>query len=947
LDAAQDGRGGSVFLVGEAGIGKSRLAAAATDLGFAAGMRIMRGRGSSIGPMVPFRSLTEALMSLPRSGQAIDMAALGPYRPILAQLVPDWGAPSLGDDSGSLVVLAEGVLRLTALAGHQGGCLLILDDLQDADAETLAVVEYLTDNIASQPTALLAAVRADPSPALDLARAVSRRGAGALLALRRLTEQDVRDLIGACLDNAPPEVLSQLTEYAWAGSAGMPLTVVELIEESVASGLLVRDATGWRLTGELRHRISATLARTISGRLDLISPQGRELLSLAAVLGQRFPVSLLQAASAVQHRELLSHLHGEVVSQFVSPDEQTPDWYSFQHSLIVDVMLGLLPPDRHRELAMRAAEAVAATFPGFPGEWCQAAAAYRLQAGDRSGAGRLLAEAGRRAFHQGAASSAVSLLDKALDLLAADIDAPGRADAFATRLYALVEAGQVERAMTSATELEQVAGLLDRRSRARLHTRLAWAAMVGGRPREGLAQVAIARRLLGPDAPDRDTASVDIVEAHLTLDIPGPGQVAAAERLARRAATAGAREPVVACQAWQLLGALTRPRDPEEATACLERARLLAVRHSLPIEEIHALIRLGNDDALRDGSLDRLEQVRTRATQLGAVTARYQAEGSIALQAILRADFETAEKLLDQVLVPTMRLRLLETTRYALMLRAILAAHRARRRDMNAAFAELRRWDGENAQHAPRAHGLARAWCALLEEDRPRAHLELALALGAEQKSSTIFQLTGRYGLNLLLRVLDGHADLAEHESITALPASRLRWDRQFAMFAHAILAGRNGLAEEAERSLAAAIQLAAPYPTARHIGLRLVAEAAIADEWGKPAEWLRSAEEYFHEREIPAVASVCRSLLRHAGSPIAQRRQGTADIPARLRAVNVTVREYEALRLLVDRLSNREIAARLHLSPRTVEKHVSSLLLKTGQPDRNSLAEFAATLLP
>jgi len=52
-------------------------------------------------------------------------------------------------------------------------------------------------------------------------------------------------------------------------------------------------------------------------------------------------------------------------------------------------------------------------------------------------------------------------------------------------------------------------------------------------------------------------------------------------------------------------------------------------------------------------------------------------------------------------------------------------------------------------------------------------------------------------------------------------------------------------------------------------------------------------------------------------------------------------------LRLLPQRLSNREIAGRLHLSPRTVEKHVASLITKTGQPDRIALGEFAATALP
>jgi DNA-binding CsgD family transcriptional regulator len=572
----------------------------------------------------------------------------------------------------------------------------------------------------------------------------------------------------------------------------------------------------------------------------------------------------------------------------------------------------------------------------------------RLRAGDPGAAGRLFTEAGRRALQQGAASSAVTLLDNALELLTAEADVPVRADAFAARLYALVEAGQVELALTSVAELEQVTSMLGRSAQARLHTRLAWAAMVGGRPREGLAQVATVRRLLGPDAAEADTAPVDIVEAHLTLDMPGPGRLGTAERLARQAARAAAAadEPEVACQAWQLLGALTRSRDPQEATACLEHARQLAVRHGLPIQQIHALIRLGNDDALRDGSTRRLEQVRAQATRVGAVTARYQAEASIALQAILRSDWGTAEQLIDQVLTPTIRLRLLETTRYALLLRAVLAAHRARRRDMDAAFAELRRWGGDHAQHTPRAYGLARAWCALLEENRPRALRELAWALAAEQKNSTIFQLTGRYGLNLLLRALTGDADLAEYDTIAGNPASRLRWDRQFSLFAHAVLAGRAGRGDEAAEIVAAALEAADPYPAARHLGLRLVAEAALADGWGTPAPWLQAAEEYFHGQEVPAVASACRALLRRSGAPAVQRRRGTAEIPPRLRAVNVTVREYETLLLLVDRLSNREIAARLQLSPRTVEKHVASLLIKMGQPNRLALADFAAGLL-
>ncbi|GAB3874887.1 hypothetical protein GCM10029964_017630 [Kibdelosporangium lantanae] len=88
IDAARASRGGAVFLVGEPGIGKSRLAAEAAGLAFAAGVRVLRGRGSTIGPTVPFRPLTEALLALFRSGRIPDDPMLSPYLPILGRLIP-------------------------------------------------------------------------------------------------------------------------------------------------------------------------------------------------------------------------------------------------------------------------------------------------------------------------------------------------------------------------------------------------------------------------------------------------------------------------------------------------------------------------------------------------------------------------------------------------------------------------------------------------------------------------------------------------------------------------------------------------------------------------------------------------------------------------------------------------------------------------------------------
>ncbi|MBB4761642.1 ATP-binding protein [Amorphoplanes digitatis] len=943
LAAARAGRGGTMFVTGDGGIGKSRLAAAAADMAFAADMSLLRGRGSAVGLTMPFRSLTEALLSLVRSGDPIDVTELGPYRHALGRLIPDWADGPAGPGPGSLVVLAEAVLRLTALAGRDRGCLIVLDDMQDADAETVAVVEYLIDNLGQQSTMLLCTVRDGPCAALDLARAAEQRGLAAVQTLLPLGPGDIRALAASCLDCPPADVPGPLVDSLVADSAGNPLLAEELLAAIVNSGQLVHESGCWTLPDVIRTSVPEALARAVAGRVEQLGPEARDLLSVGAVLGRRFPLALLHAVSGLDDRALLNHLHGEDAGRLVAPDEQTPDWYAFQHPLLGEAVLQLLAPGHRVVLARRAADAIAATYPGLPDEWCQVSASLRLQAQEPGAAARHYLEAGRRALAQGAASSAVDLLDRTRELLDGDPDQLAHATAIEALVSALAEAGLMERALDLANRLDVAPDGPDRRRRAELHTRLAWAANLAGRTADGLSQVALARAALGPDAPDEATAPIDVVEAHVMLDLPGPERFTVIETMTRRAAAVAEAVPLpeVACQAWQLLGALSRRRDLAEATACLERARAIAVRHHLPIWEIHALVRLGQDEALRNGGIALLEQTRQAALRCGAVTAGYHADTNIALHTVLHGDFAAAGPLIDRTLGATTRLKMIETTQLLLLSRAILGAHQGRRREMNDAIAEFRRWDGDQDLHAPRVHGLARAFCALLEEDRERAAAELARARRPGDANVSA-HLSGEHGLGPLLRVLAGPGDDDPAPGARAGPAAALRWNRQFALLAQAILAGRAGRADDATAAFGEALLAAAPYATARHLCLRLGGEAALRDGWGDPVAWLRAAEEHFHAVGVVPVSSACRALLRQAGAVVNQRRTGAEDLPRELRAAGVTVREYEVLRLLVERLGNREIAGRLHLSPRTVEKHVASLIAKTGQANRIVLGEFA-----
>jgi DNA-binding CsgD family transcriptional regulator len=288
------------------------------------------------------------------------------------------------------------------------------------------------------------------------------------------------------------------------------------------------------------------------------------------------------------------------------------------------------------------------------------------------------------------------------------------------------------------------------------------------------------------------------------------------------------------------------------------------------------------------------------------------------------------------------RLRHRYAIRYVLMARAALFAHRGRRSDMTRVLAEFARWGGRESHQQPLVHGLCEAFCALLEEDRALALRALDQAIECEAENPTNYVLAGQYGLRVLLGVLDDELGWPDHDAAASVSAGDLAWNRQFLHLAQAVLLGREGRSDAAEAVMERHREVAAPFGMARYLGLRLVAEAALADGWGDPACWLREAQAYFHVGDVPAVANACRVLLRQAGVIVNQYRTGRDGVPTSLRVLGITVREYEVLRLLAERLGNTEIGRRLYISPRTVEKHVASLLAKSGQTDRAALCQFA-----
>jgi DNA-binding CsgD family transcriptional regulator len=237
------------------------------------------------------------------------------------------------------------------------------------------------------------------------------------------------------------------------------------------------------------------------------------------------------------------------------------------------------------------------------------------------------------------------------------------------------------------------------------------------------------------------------------------------------------------------------------------------------------------------------------------------------------------------------------------------------------------------------AWGTARGACWLIGEDRRRGlealeeamvHFRHAVSVPAPER--------GLWALLRMIADLDGEAACAETR---ASVATSHHLNVAFLSLADAVAYGRSGRRADAEQAFAAGDTALAAVPW-RHFARRLVADAAIADGWGDPVGWMREALSVFEAQGQGRLAAAARSLLQKAGAPLPRRRRDDS-VPPALREFGVTRRELEVLTLLADGLANKEIAARLYMSPRTVERHVANLTVKAGLGTRSELIAFAA----
>jgi DNA-binding CsgD family transcriptional regulator/tetratricopeptide (TPR) repeat protein len=908
------GRGGAVLIEGEPGIGKSSLVRAAlAEAG--PGGQVFWGAGDELGEALPLLPLLEALR--------VREPSANPRRGMILRLLRGEVAADRGTDVTA--ALAEQLLALVAEECAIQPTVLVVDDLQWADHASVTLWGRLARSVQQAPLLLVGMMR--PVPRRDDLLALRRVAGGtARLRLTGLDGPAVAELISSRVGGKPDDKLLRLA----GGAAGNPLYVIELVDALARSSSLTVTGAG---TAVLKNGSAPrSLSAAIADRLGFVSASVREVLRAAALLGVDFAVPDLAVVLDRGVADLVPALD-EARAAGVLTESGTG--LGFRHPLIRTALYEEIPaPVRaawHRDAGRALAEAGAPADRvarqllralGGPGgrhdpmdEWMLnwLARTADLLVGQAPG---VAAELLRRAVAGSAAGSAHH------DFLVSRL---------ADTLYRVGEAAEAEQVANRALAQTVEPDLL-----VDLHWTLAQCRMRVGEFEESLATLDDALDSPGISARHRARLLVLAARAHSWRgDFETAGEVAetaliVATEAGDSWATGWALHvlTIVTGAQGQMADALPlfeRALTVTEADPALTDLRILL--------QINQAVTLGNLDQY-DEAIGAARQALYLADQAGTVIRRVQAHsalGQLLFDTGRWAEAMAEVEALDEEAKEPM------AACCDLGIAAVIRFHRG---DHAAARASL-------AASAPRAEriGTQVIGSLLLARSMDRedaagpgealAVLTAGFAENTEELDEIEDLLPDAVRLASQTGDLTAAEELAGH-AVSLAAGSEIPQRQATALYCRGILEhDTDGLLTAAERYADAG----RPLLSAKALEAAATEFLRGEDRDQARAAFIQAVETYASLGAAADVARLQASFRAHGirRGPTAKHRQ------ARSGWDSLTPTETKVAALVVEGLSNPEIATKLLLSRRTVATHVSHILRKLGVNSRIDIAREAA----
>ncbi len=356
LDEAIRGHGHIATVVGEAGIGKTRLVSTLAADALAQPCRVLIGRCHESDSILPFGPWVDACRSDQLSTDEEIVGALHPTRRAeLARLLPEAGMAGLPPASDSVLPLFESVAQLIEQVAARKPLVLVLEDLHWADEMSLRLLAFVSRRTPAWPALLVATAREEELAEASMARRtlgeLSRAAHAMLVMLSPLSRPDTALLVRALtrVGSSAPTV-ARVEEQIWAMSEGNPFVAVEAMRALDEGGLWtgIREDAG-TLT------LPASVRDLVARRLDRLSARSQQVAAVAAVIGRRFDFTLLHSASGFDERDAAEAVE-EMVRHHVL--QAVGNQLDFAHDRIRHVAYGRLLMPRRRVLHRAVAEAL-------------------------------------------------------------------------------------------------------------------------------------------------------------------------------------------------------------------------------------------------------------------------------------------------------------------------------------------------------------------------------------------------------------------------------------------------------------------------------------------------------------------------------------------------------------------------------------------------------------
>jgi ATP/maltotriose-dependent transcriptional regulator MalT len=522
VGAVGGGQAGALFVVGEAGLGKTALLERGRELAATAGLTVGFGRGHPMEEALPFGVLAQVLDGVGGSGL----------------LREDEPGTARGDDRASRFFA---VLRWLERR-DDGPVLLVIDDLHWADTDSLELAVFLCRRMPALRAGLLASLRPWPAAALEAATGLAQEGCAQVERLAPLTAAGAAALLAARAGRPVPEDVSRRAGRLCAGN---PL-LLEQVAMAIGQGEDVPDAgaAGTALMGE----------NLLLARFAGLPTAGLRCARAASVLGTRFVPEIAAQVAGLDGAEADAALESLVRSGLFEEGQGAEA--GFIHPLFRQALYDDLGAAMRARLHARA-------FAVFAARGADAAAAeHAIQAnlaGDMD-AVAVLERAGLAARRSGALDAAIARLDAAVRLAA------GRAGSglLLAQAEALLTGGQAPRAVAVCQELLSRPDLPDR-----VLAEAMWmsgrALMMSGEPEAAAATFGEAARTA--ETVDPGMAVSILVDASVSaMFTAGPKRaLAPAGRAAELAARVGPRLEATAMAVWGM--AAIQTGDPAGITA--------------------------------------------------------------------------------------------------------------------------------------------------------------------------------------------------------------------------------------------------------------------------------------------------------------------------------------------------------------------------------------------